>query len=502
MKPKAAYEWLRKEQIQTAYLGALGNLAAWDQRTFLPPKGHGYRAEQLATLALIMHERSTNPRIGECLEILESSDMVADKLSTEAINVREWRRENDRLTRIPSSLAENLARATAEGETAWETAREKNAWEKFAPYLKRIVKLTKEKADAIGYESEPYDALVEDYEMGETTESLLKLFGQLKRPLVELVARISKSDVQPNETILHRSYPLEAQEEFSYIVATRLGYAFNAGRLDESAHPFTIGIAPGDVRVTTRYNESYLPSALLGTIHEAGHGMYEQGLLEDHFGTPRGQTVSLGMHESQSRLYENFVGRSEPFWRWAFPIARKRFSSLSDVDFDEFLLALNAVKPSLIRVEADEVTYNLHIILRFEIEVALLRGDLSVSDLPEAWNEKMAAMFNLVPKTDADGVMQDVHWPAGLFGYFPTYSLGNLYAAQLFRTIQQKIPSLDADFESGDFSKLLEWLRKWVHEPGSSYSPKELISRATGEPPNAKYLIDYLEEKFGSLYRL
>ncbi len=500
MTPKAAYDWLKRENVQTAYLGALGNLAAWDQRTYIPEKGQSYRAEQLAALALLMHERGTRPEIGECLAVVEASDLVSDALGDEAVNIREWRREYDRLTRIPSRLAESMARATAEGETAWEAAREENDWDKFAPYLAQIVELTREKADALGYENEPYDALLEDYEIGETTESLLRLFGQMKQPLVALVEKIAASDVKPNLDILSRHFPKSSQERFSVQVAKQLGYSFEAGRLDESAHPFTIGIAPGDVRVTTRYNEHYLPSALFGTIHEAGHGMYEQGLADEHFGTPRGQAVSLGIHESQSRLFENFVGRSQPFWKWAFPIAKAHFSSLSDVSFDEFLLALNAVGPSLIRVEADEVTYNLHIILRFELEVAMMQGDLSLRELPGAWNEKMREMFNMTPSNYTEGVLQDVHWSAGLFGYFPTYSLGNLYAAQLFDAMQKTIPSLTTDFERGDFSKLLSWIRKWVHEPGATYPPKSLIAHATGAAPNPQCLMDYLETKFSALF--
>jgi carboxypeptidase Taq len=502
MKPSAAYEWLKRESVGTGYLSALGELAAWDQRTYLPPKGHDHRAEQLATLALIIHERRTNPKIGECLADVDGLPELSEPTSAVAVNVREWRRAYQRSIKIPGRLAEELARATAEGETAWEAARVEDDWNAFAPHLERILSLTREKAEAVGYESEPYDALIEEYEPGETTAALTTLFNGLKAPIVTLTEAIAESPVTPNAAILSRPFSVASQQQLSKQVAALLGYDFESGRLDESVHPFTIGISPGDVRITTRFNEHYLPSALLGTIHEAGHGIYEQGLPAVHFGTPRGQVISLGVHESQSRLYENFVGRSRAFWTYLLPIAKTLFSALDEVSLDDFLLALNDVRPSLIRVEADEVTYNLHIILRFELEVALMRGELSVADLPGAWNEKMAHILRLTPKTHRDGVLQDVHWAAGLVGYFPTYTLGNIYAAQLFEAAVRSIGDMALEFEQGRFLGLCGWLRDNIHAFGSTYLPRELVAHATGERPNPRYLIGYFNRKFGALYDL
>ena len=502
MNAREAYEKLKEASRHTARLEELTELASWDQRTMLPPKGHPHRAEQLSTLALIMHERTVDPRIGELLSEAEADASLAESDPSVAANLREWRRTYDRAVKIPSALTEAWALAAAEGETAWEAARAADDWSTFSPFLEKIFTLAKEKADAVGYEKEPYDALIEDFEPGETAQSVSTLFSALKPELTKLIEEIGASSHRPDRSILTRLFPKDAQETFSRFAAAKIGFDFDAGRLDISTHPFTAGMGIGDARITTRYNEHFLPSALFGTLHEAGHGMYEQGLPAAFSGEPRGHFASLGIHESQSRLWENLVGRSEGFWRFVYPTAQETFESLKDVSFEDFFFAINDVKPDLIRVEADEVTYNLHIILRFELESALLRGDLAFADLPEAWSAKMAESLGVRPTSAADGVLQDVHWSAGLIGYFPTYTLGNVYAAQIFDAAEAALGDQSAAFAEGNFAPILGWLRENIHERGSLYRPRDLVAAATGTPPTPELLIHRLRTKYGALFHL
>ena len=500
MDAKAAYRELVERGRERAYLGALGSLAGWDLRTKSPSKGHPHRARAFAALSRVLHQKATDPRIGELLASVEDSALIEDP--DVAANVRAWRRDYERVTRVPESLAVEIAEAASRGESAWAELRKKNDWEGFLPFLKKNIELKKAYAEAVGYEDEVYDALLEDYEEGLLTRDLVPLFETLKDPATRLVRRIMEAPKKPRTEILHRHYPKADQEAFILEVIPELGYDLEAGRLDETAHPFAVRIHPGDVRITTRYFEDFFNAAFFGSVHEAGHAMYEQGLPEEHWGTPLGESVSLGVHESQSRMWENLVGRSRGFWEHYFPRAKARFAALADVDLEEFVFAVNEVKPSLIRVEADEVTYNLHILLRFELELALFRGELAPEDLPEAWNRKMEAYLGVVPKTYAEGVMQDVHWAGGAFGYFPTYTLGNVYAAQLFEAAERELGALEPRFAEAAFAPLLGWLRAKVHHHGRHYPPAELIARATGEPVSAGPLLRYLEEKFGALYEL
>jgi carboxypeptidase Taq len=502
MKTDEAYQWLRQNSIETLYLSSAAEVLAWDQRTYIPRKGHAHRAEQMATLAKLLHERSTDPRIGERLADVEGTDLVADSISVEAANVREWRRDFDKSTKISERLAVELARATTEGETAWEKARPGNDWKAFEPHLARIIDLTLERAEALGYEGEPYDALLDDFEPGETAAALEPLFDRLREAFVALIERIGESSVTADRALLAAHFPKADQERFLTRAIETLGYDLAAGRVDVTAHPFTVGIGPGDVRITTRYLEDFLPAALLGAIHEAGHGMYEQGLPEEHWGTPAGSPPSLGLHESQSRMWENLVCRSAGFWRHAFPLARHEFDALADVDEERFVLALNGVEPSLIRVEADEVTYNLHILVRFELELGLLRRDLAVGDLPDAWRQKMKTYLGVEPEQVGDGAMQDVHWAAGLIGYFPTYTLGNVYAAQLYEEAASELGDLQEMFSQGEFEPLLGWLRQNVHRVGGVLPPRELIRQVTGSEPDPEHLIRYCRDKYGQLYDL
>lgn len=493
-----AYEWLVRHSRETALLESISRLLAWDQRTQMPPKGHAHRADQLAFLARLIHERETDPRVGEHLAKVEASSLARDPQSDVAVNLREWRRNYDRQTRIPQDLAVALARAAAEGQTAWEETRPRNDWQGFLPYLSRLVELSREEAQALGYTTEPYDALLDGYEVGETAAALEGLFRRLREGLTALLEAILGSGQAADADVLHRFFPRERQEQFCREVAAQIGYDFDAGRLDTTAHPFSTGVGPGDARITTRYDEHYLATAVFGTVHEAGHALYNQGLPLEHWGTPRGRSVSLGIHESQSRLWENLVGRSLGFWRHFYPRAQELFPSLADISLKDFHQAINQVKPSLIRTEADEVTYNLHIIFRFELERDLINGRLAVSDLPEAWNAKMQEYLGLTPPDHRLGVMQDVHWSAGYFGYFPTYTLGNLYAAQFFAQARRELGDLEEFFARGDFQPLLDWLRARIHSQGGRFRPRDLVRVVTGEDLDQRFLVNHLQEKFQS----
>ncbi len=495
MNPEAAYFWLTEYFKETAYLRSAQKLLAWDQRTMIPPKGHAHRAGQIAALAKLLHARDTDPAVGEHLAAVEGTAVVQDPTSPAAVNVREWRRRYEQATRIPPELAVALARAAAEGQTAWEQARPKNDWPAFQPFLERIVALKREQAQALGYAGEPYDALLDLYEPGETAAGIEPLFVELRQALMALLPRVA-APFREEGGILNRHFPRERQEALAREAAAVIGYDFAAGRLDPTAHPFSITIGLGDARITTRYDEHFLGTALFGTLHEAGHALYNLGLPEEHWGAPRGEAVSLAIHESQSRLWENLVGRSLSFWRFFFPRVREHFPTLADVRLEDFYAAVNRVSPSLIRVEADEVTYNLHIIFRFHLERALMRGTLSVAHLPGAWNEQVQTVLGLTVPDDAQGVMQDVHWSGGHIGYFPTYALGNLYAAQFFARARAELGNLDGQFARGEFAPLLAWLREKIHARGSTFWPRDLVRQVTGEDLNPRYLLTYLEEKF------
>lgn len=500
MTNREAYQWLLVESREIAYLEAFSGLAQWDQATYIPKKGHEHRAIMLATMAKLLHQRRTQPKIGEMLAKLEGGELTKDPLSVEAVNIREWRRAYDLQTKIPERLAVELAQATSEGQSVWEEARPKNDWASFRPVLERILKLTREAADAIGYKDERYDALLGQYEVGATAKQVEAVFKEVRVATVDLLRRIQGSSRRPDTSVLRRHFPKAAQEALGKEVIEKIGFDLAGGRLDVVAHPFMQGIAPGDVRLTTRYYEDFFNPAFFGTVHEMGHGVYGQGLLPEHFGTPMGTEISLGIHESQSRTWENIVGRSLGFWRFFWPRAQAHLESFRDVKLEDFHFAVNEVKPSLIRIEADEVTYNLHIMIRFELELALLRGELEVADAPEAWDAKYKEYLGISAPEIADGVMQDVHWSAGLIGYFPTYSLGNLYGAQLFVQAEKDLGALEPQFERGEFAPLLNWTREKIHHQGSRYWPRGLLKNITGEDLNPQYLIDYLNRKYGALY--
>jgi carboxypeptidase Taq len=505
MTDRERYDWCLDWSHEIGWLSSTISLMGWDQRTMLPPDGQPYRSKQQAVMARLVHQKRTLPEAGEHLEVLAGSELAGGD-TPEAANIREWKRSYDKNAKVPEDLAVSLAHASSEGQTAWEEARPKNDWTAFKPHLEKLIDLNRERAEAIGYENEVYDALIDDFEPGETAASIEAIFTPLRESIVSLLERIQNADTTLDDAILHGDFPVPAQQDFAREVCTAFGYDFTDGRLDPTAHPFSTRITPGDVRITTRYDERDFSQAFYGVLHETGHALYSLGLPAERFGEPMGQSVSLGIHESQSRMWENLVGRSMPFWKHFLKPAKARFPALAAATPEAMYKAVNVVEPSLIRVEADEVTYNLHVMVRFELELALFRGELKVDELPEAWNEKMQAFLGVTPPDYASGVMQDVHWSAGMFGYFPTYTLGNLYAAQFFlaaaRDIGEKknLGDVGTLLARGEFAPLLSWLRENIHSHGMRYLPRELCRRTTGEELNPNFLVGYLEGKYSELY--
>ena len=493
MHPKSAYDELIRLSREEAVLASCMDVLEWDEETCLPRAAVAHRSEQLALLAGLLHDRTTDPRVEELLAALEGSDFVAEPESPAAVNVRELRRAYDRERRLPRRLVEESARVTALAQQAWADARQASEFSRFRPWLERQLALAREEADAVGFPETRYDALLEDYEPGVTTRQVATLFRGLREELVPLVQAMD----QRRTPALRREYPVDRQRIFAEAVANAVGFDFDRGRMDTSVHPFCTSLGPGDCRITTRYASGDFASGFYSALHEVGHALYEQGLDPAYYGTPMGDTASLGLHESQSRLWENFVGRSHAFWQHFFPRARGVFhEALHDVRLDAFVASLNRVERSPIRTEADEVTYNLHILIRFEIEQALLSDDLPARDLPGAWAEAYREFLGIVPGSDREGCLQDAHWAEGLLGYFPTYALGNVYAAQLVAAARAELGDLDAQFARGDFTGLLGWLRDRVHRHGQRYTAADLVRRATGAPPDSRALIESLRVRY------
>jgi carboxypeptidase Taq len=500
---QSTYERLCSNAREVALLESMQSLLGWDERTKLPPAGGEYRAEQMSYLAGVIHKRQTAPEVGQWLTELADSPLAADPHSETGADITNLRRDYDRKTKLPQSLVEELARLSVLGQQVWAEARKKNDFAKFRPLLERIVELKRQEAAAIGYDELAYDALLDEYEPGARTIHVAEVLAGLRDQLVPLVAEIAASRRRPKMEIMRRHIAIGEQELFGKRAAAAIGYDFNSGRLDVTNHPFCATLGPRDVRLTTRYDANHFSGSLFSTLHEAGHGIYEQGLRTDRFGLPTGHSASLGIHESQSRMWENLVGRSRAFWEHFLPHAQGSFGQpLADISLDDFYFAINDVRPSLIRTEADEATYNLHILIRFELEQALLDDELRVADLPAAWNEKYRNALGIEPPNDADGVLQDVHWASGAIGYFPTYSLGNLYAAQFFDEAAADLGDLEAMFRRGEFAPLREWLRTNIHEHGRRWPAAELVRRVTGKPLSHDPLMRHLRGKFGPLYDL
>ena len=492
----AAYGRLHARAREIALLNSTAALLSWDQQTYMPPKALDFRSEQLAYFSGKAHAMFTAPEVGDWLKACEDGGLADGPDVEIGTNVRGWRRAYDRATKLPTKLVENYESAKTHADAAWRRARELSDFPTFAPHLETIFGFVKEMAERWGYEASPYDALLEGFEPGAREAQLRELFAVLRPAATELLGGAAERSARVPADLLAGRYPVAAQQAFNAEVAAAIGFDFEAGGIATTTHPFCSGVAPGDCRLTTRYDEGNFLVSLYGVMHEAGHGMYEQGLPPGAHGMPAGTAVSLGIHESQSRLWENQVGRGREFWEVWLPRAVKHFPHLMKRTPEEMFAAVNRVRPWFIRVEADQVTYDLHVILRFELEGRLLRGELAVKDVPGAWNALFEQSLGLQVPDDARGCLQDVHWSCGLIGYFPTYTLGNLNAAQLFRRAQADLPGLTGELARGEYAGLLGWLRTKIHEQGERYLPGQLIEQATGEPLCADYYLAGLREKF------
>lgn len=502
MSPQDAYNQLVARMKEVALLESSAGVLGWEERTYMPPAGAELRSEQLSLLAGLHHEKFVDPSVGDLIRQVEESDLVSDPESVVTANMRELRYSYDKQTKLPKTLVEEITRVTTLAQGEWGRARKNNDFKSFQSRLDEVINLTRQAAEAYGYEGEPYNALLDVYEPGAKTEEVASVFEELRKDLVELLGRIKDAPKKPDESIIERDYPIEKQKLFGETVAAAIGFDFNAGRLDITTHPFCAGFGPGDTRITTRYNPNRLNDSLFGTMHESGHALYEMGIeKKKYYGMPMSEAASLGIHESQSRMWENQVGRSREFWVYFFPQAQRIFrEALGSVALDDFYGAINTVKPSYIRVEADEATYNLHILLRFEIERAVIKGDLQTKDLPGEWNSRFKKYFGIEVDKDSNGVLQDVHWSAGLMGYFPTYCLGNLYSAQFFAKVKEDMPDLTEQFSRGEFTGLLSWLRTNIHQHGRRFRANALCEKVTGKPLSHKPLIDYMNRKYGEIY--
>ncbi len=495
--PEQAYAELVRLARDESVLSSCLDVLEWDEEVCMPRGGVEHRAEQMALLAGLVHDRGTDPRYDELLNVVEASSLVRDPESAVAVNARELRRGYDRERRIPRRLVEESARATALASQAWSDARKRDEFKIFAPWLDRVFALAREEADAVGYVATRYDALLDDYEPGMTVERLVALFARLEPELVRLVDSLRAEPAPAPSHMLAREFPLERQRLFVERVAASLGFDFECGRVDVGNHPFCTSIGPGDVRIALRYYPRNFARGFFAVLHEVGHALYDQGLDRSHYGTPMGEAASLGLHESQSRLWENLVGRNRGFWRHFYPQLQSVFhEALHDVSLETFRAVINRVAPGVVRVQADEVTYDLHIMIRFELERALLVGDLQAIDLPGAWAELYHRFLGVTPKNDRTGCLQDGHWSEGLIGYFPTYTLGNVYAAQLFAAAERAVGPLEETFAKGDFQPLRGWLGENVHRHGQRYPVAAVIERATGQPPDASALIASLSNRY------
>lgn len=487
-------ELLRTRMTELRDLNGLIGLATWDQETGLPPKAEAARASQLATAQAIVHQRLVDPRLGEWLDAAQA------QTEDEQAMVRLLKRERERAVKLPERLVKAIAQAQSKALSAWREARTARSYSVFQPRLEELVALRREQADAWGHEGERYDALLESYEPGMRVQRLLPVLEQLAAKLKPLVDRLTSLPQAPH-VVRGKQFDVDAQWRFTMELLPAMGFDLEAGRQDKSVHPFTGGTHPTDVRLTTRLFEDTPLPAIFGTIHEGGHGLYEQGFDPAHYGTPLAQAPSMGLHESQSRLWENIVGRSPAFWSHFFPRLRALFPvQLGGVSVDGFVREVNRVEKTFIRVEADELTYNLHIALRTGLELQLIRGSLSTRDLEEAWNARTQELLGLTVTSPEQGVLQDIHWAWGEFGYFPTYTLGNLYAASLWRALVREVPAVEHRVASGELFVVRDWLRARVHREGWRLDAEPLVTRITGAGLTDEDFVFLLREKYGALH--
>lgn len=484
-------------------IGRAAAILGWDQQTMMPPGGAEARARQLGTLSKIAHELQTADETGRLIEEAKKEIEGLDYDSDDAALVRAAEYDYQQATKLPTELVVALMETTTLAHEIWVEARANNHFEHFRPILEKVYDLTRQSVECLGYDEVPYDALLDQYERGMPTREVKRLFDELKKDLVPLVKAIAENQDAVDDSVLHRAYPIEKQREFGEKVVSAYGFDFKRGRQDLAVHPFCTHFSSNDVRITTRFDPNWINPALFGTMHESGHGMYEQGIAQHLDESILGGGTSLGVHESQSRMWENIVGRSRGFWEHFYPELQAAFpDALKGVKVDTFYKAINKSYPSFIRVEADEVSYNLHIMVRFELEQAIMNDELAIKDLPAAWNAKFEDYLGIVPPNDALGVLQDVHWSSGLIGYFPTYSLGNLLSVQFYEKAVQEHPQIPDEIARGKFDTLLNWLRVNIHQHGRKFTPQELVQRVTGTTIQTGPFIRYLTEKFTDIYGL
>lgn len=495
---KEIIEKVQKKDQEIRDLGYMSAVLNWDQEVNMPPEGLEERARMLAYLGTKAHEITTSDEYGALLD--EAEALVDELPQLERDRLKELRRDRNKAVKVPASFVEEYSKATSLAQHHWALARKENNFAAFAPHLEKIVQLSKDLAGYLGYEDHPYDALLDQYEPGMTSRKVQSVFEPLEIFLQDTITKLKPNLDKVSDEVLTRNFDAKKQEEFSKILMEHLKYPTSRGRLDASTHPFTTSLGYNDVRITTRYYEDFIQTSMMGTIHEAGHALYELGFAEELKGSALAEGTSLGMHESQSRFWENVLGRSYGFWTALYPKLQDLYPQLADVSQKDFVDALNVVKPSFIRVEADEVTYNLHLILRFRLEMALLDGSLAVTNLPQAWNEMFTKLLGITPPDDAHGVLQDVHWSIGALGYFPTYTIGTLYASQLAVAMEKDLGSLEELASKGDVQPVLDWLRAKVHVHGKRMGAEEIVTAATGEGLNPTHFMKYIQKKYSALY--
>jgi len=491
------YETYRQHMRKLADLRAALALMQWDQETYMPARGTAFRAQQIATLSETAHQLATSEKLGSLLESLENSKGLNE---TEKKNISLTREDFLKQKKYSPAFVRKMSETVSKSFDAWNRAKKENRFSLFEKELSELVALKKEETQILGYKVHPYDALMDEFEKGCTVDLVDKIFGHMLPRLRAILEKIQRA-AQPEDSFLFKSFDKKEQWDFGMQVIGELGFDFDAGRQDLSSHPFSTSFNKYDVRITTRIDEHDFSSMLFSCIHETGHALYEQGLPESEYGLPSGEFASLGIHESQSRLWENHVGRSHAFWKLHFPVVAKKFpEAFAGISDEAFYKAVNKVKPSLIRTESDELTYHFHVMIRYEIEKMLITGELATADIPACWNDKYKEWLGVDPPDDQHGCLQDVHWSHGSFGYFPTYSLGSFYAAQFFSCANRENTGMIEKMEKGETSGLLRWLRQRIHASGRIFTSEELCKNATGETLNVQYFLDYLLDKYGKIY--
>ncbi|MEX2591115.1 MAG: carboxypeptidase M32 [Chitinophagales bacterium] len=493
------YQELKDKMQRIADVEYSAALLNWDQEIFMPENSASFRSRQLSTLSGIAHEFFTDQKMGDLLKTLSETTSLGFK---EQRNVAEIKKDYERKKKYSRDFVEKMSQTISQSFSSWQKARKEDDFSIFAPKLSELVDLKKQEADLVGYEGQAYDALLEDYEPGATVKDLDQLFSDVRSELVGFVEHIFNTP-QNNDAFMYQHFDKNKQWDFGIYILKAMGYDMQSGRQDLSTHPFTTSFSAQDVRVTTRVDEKNLSEMLWSCIHEGGHALYEQGLPSEEYGMPAGEAISLGVHESQSRIWENNIGRGLPFWKAFYKSIQAYFpDQLMQVNVEDFYKAMNLVKPSLIRTNADELTYHFHILVRYEVEKALISGDIKIKELPEFWNSKYKEYLKVDVPSDAQGVLQDIHWSHGGFGYFPTYSLGSFYAAQYYAQMKKDLPNLEQELENGNCKIALDWLRSNIHQYGRQYSADALCEKVTGEKLNFRYFMQYATKKYSDLYRL